>query len=175
MNKPNILYIVSHDTGRFLGCYGRPIRFSPNLDRFAAGAIRFDRACCSAPCCGPSRVCAMTGKYSHVTGTLGLGHMGWHLPDEEPTLVDHLNAGGYQTCHVGFQHERCYGEMRYEVDGTEDDQRYWKCDARLAVDSALDFLANRRDPALEPGLPPPLQEEPHWPTRGHPQIVVRRY
>ncbi|MGD2175226.1 MAG: sulfatase-like hydrolase/transferase, partial [Candidatus Brocadiaceae bacterium] len=68
MDRPNILYVVTHDTGRFLGCYGRPIPFSPNLDRFAAEGVRFSRAYCSAPCCGPSRNCAMTGKYRHVTG-----------------------------------------------------------------------------------------------------------
>ncbi len=143
----NIIYFVTHDTGRFLGCYGRPIPFSPNLDRFAAEGFRFDRAYCSAPCCGPSRNCAMTGKYSHVTGTLGLGSMGWPLPEAEQTIVDCLNDAGYETFHAGFCHERLYGEMRYQIDGVPGvDERYWKDDAENVVNLAIDYLMNR-DPA----------------------------
>ncbi len=140
----NILYFITHDTGRFLGCCGRPIPFSPNLDRFAAEGVRFANAHCSAPCCGPSRNCAMTGKYSHVTGTLGLGGMGWLLPDEEQTVVDYMNTAGYETFHAGFCHERLYGEMRYQIDGKPGDEKLWKCDARLVVDHAIEYL-NQRD------------------------------
>ena len=32
--RPNIIYLVAHDLGRMLGCYGRGFE-SPNLDRFA--------------------------------------------------------------------------------------------------------------------------------------------
>jgi arylsulfatase A-like enzyme len=138
----NVIYLVSHDTGRFLGCYGRPLGVTPNLDRFAADNVRFARAYCSAPCCGPSRCCVMTGKYSRRTGTLGLGGMGWDLPDAERTIVDDFNDAGYTTVHMGFCHERRYGEMRYQVDGKRhvDDERYWKCSAHLVVDNALDWL-----------------------------------
>ncbi len=143
-STPNILYFVTHDTGRFLGCYDRPIPFSPNLDAFARDAVLFRQAFCSAPCCGPSRNCAMTGKYSHVTGTLGLGGMGWTLPKEIPTTVDFLNDANYETAHFGFCHERLYGEMRYQIDGAEDhNKHFWKCDTRLAVNHAIDYLRNR--------------------------------
>ena len=142
--KPNIIYLITHDTGRFLGCYGRPIPFTPNLDRFAARGIQFNHAFCSAPCCGPSRNCAMTGKYSHVTGTIGLGGMGWCLPDEELTIVDYLNDAGYHTAHIGFCHERHYGRMRYQLDGVAGgDERLWKCDSRLVVDNAIEYLRTR--------------------------------
>ncbi len=146
MTKPlNVIYVVSHDTGRFLGCYGRPIPVTPNLDRFARENVRFANAFCSAPACGPSRCCAMTGKYSHVTGTLGLGGSGWDLPDAEQTLVDDFNAAGYTTVHMGFCHERRYGEMRYKVDSQRnvDGERYWKDNAHLVVDNALAWLKGR--------------------------------
>jgi len=140
----NIIHFITHDTGRFLGCYGRPIAFSPNLDRFAAESIQFNHAFCSAPCCGPSRACTMTGQYSHVSGTLGLGSMGWTIPLEKRTMVDHLNDAGYQTAHVGFCHERLYGEMRYEVDGEAGkDESFWNCDARNVVDKAIEFFGKR--------------------------------
>src|SRR5689334_17950338 len=120
-NRPNVLYFVAHDLGRFLGCYDRPIR-SPNLDSFAQQGVKFTNAYCTSPCCGPSRVCAMTAKYPQTTGTIGLGNLGWLLPKEEPTLVDHYNEAGYETVHVGFCHERQYGEMRYQVDGKKGDE-----------------------------------------------------
>ncbi len=140
----NIIHFVTHDSGRFFGCYGRPIGFSPNIDRFAAESVRFNQAFCSAPCCGPSRVCTMTGQYSHVNGSLGLGSMGWPIPLEKQTLVDHLNGAGYQTAHVGFCHERLYGEMRYEIDGKAgEDESYWNCDARNVADKAIEFFGSR--------------------------------
>lgn len=142
-NGLNVLYFITHDTGRFLGCYDRPIPWSPNLDQFARRGVRFDRTYCSAPCCGPSRNCAMTGKYSHVTGTLGLGGMGWCLPEEEPTLVDHFNRAGYETVHMGFCHERRYGEMRYRVDGSREDETLWQDAAEIVVDNAIGYLRNR--------------------------------
>jgi arylsulfatase A-like enzyme len=145
----NVIYLVSHDTGRYLGCYGRPITVSPNLDRFAAENVRFAHAFCQAPCCGPSRCCAMTGMISHRTGTIGLGGMGWDLPAGVRTLVDDFNDAGYVTAHIGFCHERRYGEMRYQVDGERgvDDERYWKCDTKLVIDNAIDWLTAKRDPA----------------------------
>ncbi len=139
----NILYFITHDTGRFLGTYGRPIPFSPHLDAFAAQGVQFNQAFCSAPCCGPSRNCAMTGKYSHVTGALGLGGMGWTLPLKEQTTVDYLNDAGYETVHIGFCHERLYGEMRYQIDGEPGNERYWSCDARNVVDCAIEYLRER--------------------------------
>jgi len=143
----NVIYIVSNDTGKFLGCYDRPIPFTPNLDRLAAEGLLFENAFCSAPCCGPSRVCAMTGKYSRTTGTLGAGNIGWCLPDAERTLVDDFNDAGFDTVHCGFIHERRYGQMRYRFDGTAGgDESWWKCDSRLAVDKAISWL-RQRDPS----------------------------
>lgn len=32
MDKPNVMFIMTHDTGRYLGCYGEKV-MTPNLDR----------------------------------------------------------------------------------------------------------------------------------------------
>ncbi|MGE5557645.1 MAG: sulfatase-like hydrolase/transferase [Bacillota bacterium] len=71
----NVIYIVCHDLGKHLGCYGVPVE-SPNLDTFAAEGVKFTSAFCASPCCSPSRGCAMTGKYAHNNGQIGLSHMG---------------------------------------------------------------------------------------------------
>jgi arylsulfatase A-like enzyme len=85
--------------------------------------------------------------YSRTTGTLGLGGSGWCLPDEVRTIVDDFNDAGFDTVHCGFMHERLYGQMRYRHDGVAGvDESWWKCDSRLAVDKAIDWL-RQRDPS----------------------------
>jgi len=139
MKKPNILYFVAHDCGRHLGAYGARVA-TPNLDAFASTAARFDRAFCSSPACSPSRICAMTGLYAHVSGGVGLAHMGWPLAADVPTIVDRLNDAGYETIHSGMEHERHPGLNRYQVDRQEnwDDFR-----TDVAVDKALACLGAR--------------------------------
>ena len=44
--RPNIIYLVAHDLGRMLGCYGRGFE-SPNLDRFAREGAQFNKAYCA--------------------------------------------------------------------------------------------------------------------------------
>src|SRR6478672_6189150 len=60
---PNILFILSDDhSSPYLGCYGADWMSTPNIDRFAAEGVRFDRAFTSAPQCVPSRTSLMTGR-----------------------------------------------------------------------------------------------------------------
>ena len=104
--KPNILYIICHDLGQHLNCYGHGTVNSPALDKLAGEGVRFENYFCASTPCTPSRGCIMTGKYAHVSGCTGLTHLGFPLPDNQKTVVNHLNDGGYDTWHVGLQHER---------------------------------------------------------------------
>src|SRR5262245_14053922 len=69
--RPNIVLILADDMGfSDLGCYGSEIA-TPNLDRLAAGGLRFTQFYNTARCC-PSRASLLTGLYAHQAG---VGHM----------------------------------------------------------------------------------------------------
>ena len=106
MPRPNLLFIITHDTGQHLGCYGHGSVETPNLDRLASEGIRFDRYYCTAPQCSPSRGSIITGRFPHVNGLMGLVNRGWNLPNEEATMPLLLREAGYDTHLFGFQHEK---------------------------------------------------------------------
>ena len=61
--KPNILFLLSDDHSYpFLSCYGDSNVRTPNLDRLAAGGMKFHRLFTGAPQCVPSRATFMTGR-----------------------------------------------------------------------------------------------------------------
>jgi arylsulfatase A-like enzyme len=80
MKRPNILYIHSHDTGRYVQPYGHAIP-TPNLQRLAEQGVLFRQAYSAAPTCSPSRAGLLTGQCAHSSGMLGLAHRGFSLRD----------------------------------------------------------------------------------------------
>ena len=85
--RPNIVVILVDDMGfSDIGCYGGEIS-TPNLDRLAAGGVRFTQFHNTARCC-PTRAALLTGLYPHQAG---VGHM---------TIVDfddHAGKGDINT------------------------------------------------------------------------------
>lgn len=108
MDKPSIIFIVSHDLGKHLGCYGYSSVVSPNIDRLADESILFKDAYCTAPQCSPSRASIFTGLTPHETGVMGLTHggFGWDFKPGINHIAETLKNSGYFTGLAGLQHER---------------------------------------------------------------------
>lgn len=104
--RPNILYIHSHDTGRFTSPYGYPVP-TPNLQRLAAEGVLFRQAYCAAPTCSPSRASLLTGQCPHSNGMLGLAHRGFAMTPAgcQHHIVRTLRQeAGYYSALIGLQH-----------------------------------------------------------------------
>jgi arylsulfatase A-like enzyme len=102
-SPPNILYIHSHDTGRFLQPYGFQVP-TPNIQLLADQGVLFREAFCAAPTCSGSRASLLTGLHCHNNGMLGLAHRGWELNDYRQHWVHTLRRAGYRSTLIGEQH-----------------------------------------------------------------------
>ena len=117
--RPNVILILMDDLGwADLGCYGSTFHKSPNIDKLAAGGMKFTQAYAACPVCSPTRASILTGKWParlHLTDWLpGRPDMSaqmlsraafrQELPLEEVTLAEHLKAAGYATASIGKWH-----------------------------------------------------------------------
>jgi len=103
MTRPNILYLHSHDTGRYIQPYGHAVA-TPRLQRLAEQGVLFRQAFCAAPTCSPSRAALLTGQAPHSSGMLGLAHRGFALNDYRQHIIHTLRPHGYYSALFGMQH-----------------------------------------------------------------------
>jgi arylsulfatase A-like enzyme len=103
VSRPNILYIHSHDTGRWVQPYGFQVP-TPNIQMLADQGVLFREAFCAAPTCSGSRASLLTGLYCHNNGMFGLAHRGWRLNDYRQHWVHTLRDVGYRSILIGEQH-----------------------------------------------------------------------
>ncbi len=94
--SPNVVLIMADDFGyECVGANGGTSYETPNLDRLAAGGLRFEHAYC-APLCSPTRVLLMTGRYGFRN------YKGWGVFDPDEVTFGHLmRQAGYATCVSG--------------------------------------------------------------------------
>jgi len=103
MPRPNILYVHSHDSGRYVQPYGHAIP-TPNIQHLAEEGVLFRQAFCAGPTCSPSRAALLTGMAPHNAGMIGLAHRGFSLHDYRQHLANVLKDAGYRTALAGVQH-----------------------------------------------------------------------
>jgi len=152
----NLLYIHTHDTGRWIEPYGCPVR-TPNLMRLAGEGTIFRQCFSAAPTCSPSRAALMTSMPAHSTGMLGLAHRGFRLADARLHVANLLRRHGYETVLCGIQHEaeraedlpysRIVSADSIEMGRfTEYDGEAWKACDRANTAAALEYLKSARSP-----------------------------
>lgn len=107
---PNIIYIHTHDSGRYISPYGHPVP-TPNLARLAREGVLFRNAHTVAPTCSPSRAALLNGNWPHENGMLGLVHRGARLSDPRQHLANVLSGTGYECALIGLQHVAPYDEL----------------------------------------------------------------
>ncbi len=108
--SPDIVAVVLDDTGfGQLGCFGSGIA-TPNLDRLAAGGLRYNRFHVTAMC-SPTRASFLTGRNHHAVG-MGVvadlpvafpGYTG-RIPPSAATFPRILRDAGWGTLAVGKWH-----------------------------------------------------------------------
>ena len=101
--KPNIVFLHSHNSGRFIQPYGHAVP-TPNLQRLAREGVMFHQAFSAAPTCSPSRASFLTGRHPHCCGMLGLGHRGFGLTNPEHHIASALKVHGYTSALCGIEH-----------------------------------------------------------------------
>lgn len=115
--KPNILFIVSDDTGYGdLGPYGGGVGRgmpTPSIDRMAKDGKTFF-SFYAQPSCTPGRAAMQTGRIPNRSGmtTVAFQGQGGGLPAAEWTIGSVLKTGGYKTYFTGKWH---LGEADYAL------------------------------------------------------------
>lgn len=106
-SKPNVIFILADDLGYSdLGCYGSEIA-TPNLDRLAAGGLRFTQFYNTARC-WPTRGALLSGYYAQqihrdALPTVAGGGRGARQAWAR-LLPDFLRPHGYRSYHSGKWH-----------------------------------------------------------------------
>lgn len=160
--RPNILFVMTDDQAiSDMSCYGNPILRTPNMDRLAAGGVRFQNCFVTNSLCAPSRATVLTGAYSHVHGIRGNSEARDSVERMDPKLPTYpqlLQQAGYRTgivgkWHlphnpVGFDHwsvlpgQGLYFDPDFIVNGERKKMKGYATD--VTTEMALDFLRGDR-------------------------------
>jgi iduronate 2-sulfatase len=138
----NVLFIATDDWRVELGCYGTKGMVTPNVDKFSAGAVRFDRAYCQFPLCNPSRTSLLTGRYPTVSGVMDNTTAFRDAHPDWVTLPQHFKNNGYAVARTGKIFH-----------GTIDDPKSWGEVAAGPVPGATGGSKQGNKPNAAPGQP----------------------
>ena len=107
--KPNVIFILCDDLGYGdVGAYGQKRIKTPNIDRLAAGGMRFTQHYAGSTVCAPSRACLLGGRHTghnFVRGNPGSAVKDYKgdtaLPADSFTFGKMFKQAGYRTAVIG--------------------------------------------------------------------------
>lgn len=196
-DRPNIILIMADDFGyECIGANGGQSYKTPNIDRLAAGGMRFEN-CHVQPLCTPTRVQLMTGQYN-IRNYVEFGVMQTNVV----TFANLFRDAGYSTAIVGKWQlgqdatlpkrwgfdEHCLWQLtripeRYrnpglEINGKEVNFSNGEYGPDIVSNYALDFITRNREKPFFLYYPMILTHDPFVPTPDHPdyndETVKRR-
>lgn len=121
--KQNVLFIAADDMNCDLSAFGNSQVTTPNLERLCGMGVRFDRAYCQQPLCGPSRASIMTGLRPDTLDMHTLKH---ELREKNPdvvTLGQMFRNNGYFSARAGKIYH--YGNPTQIGTDANDDPMTW--------------------------------------------------
>jgi iduronate 2-sulfatase len=134
--KLNVLLITIDDLRDALGCYGNTAVHTPNINRLAARAVRFDRAYVQYPVCNPSRSSFLTGLRPDQTGVTDNRTMLRARLPEVVTLPQLLKADG--------RHAAAFGKILHLGGGRDEALRAQWADLPQSWHTARPYEATPR-------------------------------
>jgi choline-sulfatase len=198
VRQPNVVLFMTDDHGAWAnGCYGCGDIRTPNVDRLAAGGVRFTSAYACTPVCSPSRMTYMTGEIPSQHGVQdwlrpedSYGPTNLRCLDGHATWSEALSAHGYTLgmCgkwHMGgddkaqrgytFWHTvpgggGTYRDPEFVTNGSRRKLTGYK--TNLVTDGALEFLDTVKDKPFVLHLP---FYAPHTPFDYQPEEFRRPY
>ncbi|MFT7032689.1 MAG: iduronate 2-sulfatase [Cyclobacteriaceae bacterium] len=99
--KPNVLFIIADDlTATAVSAYENKACKTPNIDKLASEGVRYSKAYCQYPVCGPSRASFMSGYYPNATTTFGYVSGRKNIGPDRKTWSQLFKENGYYTARV---------------------------------------------------------------------------
>ncbi len=166
--KPNFLFVITDDQrwdamGAVQREQGERARYpwfeSPNMDRLAAGGVRFRNAFVTLSLCSPSRAAFLTGRYNHTNGIIDNSTP---ISGDTVTHASLLRAAGYRTAYVGKWHmgeqrgqrpgfdysasfvgQGVYQNCPFEINGVSTPTNGWVDD--VSTDYAINWMKQNRE------------------------------
>lgn len=110
LGGPNVVMIVLDDTGfAHFNCYGSTLE-TPNIDRLAAGGLRYTGFHTTA-LCSPTRACLLSGRNHHAVGMRAISNWNTGFPNmrggispRAATIAELMRTNGYATYAAGKWH-----------------------------------------------------------------------
>lgn len=124
--KQNVLFIIADDlTATAVSAYENKACKTPNIDRLASEGVRYSKAYCQYPVCGPSRASFMSGYYPNATTTFGYVSGRKNIGPDRKTWSQLFKENGYYTARVSkIYHMGVPGDIEKGSNG-KDDEASW--------------------------------------------------